>query len=156
MGTDSGDRTKYWPAIEKKYGHDMAHWFEAMKAVEGQGYVDQMAFLQEQHGFTRAHANALVMYTRGSASSKRFEGVDGYLDGVADPAVRATVRAVLESIEASYPELGVVISWNRRCSRPVTPTCSPCRGRRPMCYSRRGALRCSPPSGRASRRPASR
>ena len=99
MGTDSGDRTKYWPAIEKKYGHDMAHWFEAMKAVEGQGYVDQMAFLQEQHGFTRAHANALVMYTRGSASSKRFEGVDGYLDGVADPAVRATVRAVLESIE---------------------------------------------------------
>lgn len=113
MGTDSGDRTKYWPAIEKKYGHDMAHWFEAMKAVEGQGYVDQMAFLQEQHGFTRAHANALVMYTRGSASSKRFEGVDGYLDGVADPAVRATVRAVLESIEASYPELGVVISWNQ-------------------------------------------
>lgn len=113
MATGSGDRTKYWPAIEKRYGHDMAHWFDAMTAVEGAGYTEQMAFLQEQHGFSRAHANALVMYTRGSVSSTRFDGLDGYLEGVADPDVRATVRAVLASITGSFPDLQVVISWNQ-------------------------------------------
>jgi uncharacterized protein YdhG (YjbR/CyaY superfamily) len=113
MATEPGDRTRYWPAIEKKYGHDMAHWFDAMKAVEGRGYADQMAFLQEEHGFSRAHANALVMYTRGSGSSKRFDGLAAYLDSLADPAVRATVEAVLQSIRASFPDLDVVISWNQ-------------------------------------------
>lgn len=113
MATDPGDRTKYWPAIEKKHGHDMAYWFDAMTAVEGAGYTEQMAFLQEQHGFSRAHANALVMYTRGSTSSKRFDGLQAYLDGLDDPAVRATVAAVIESIRASFPGLDVVISWNQ-------------------------------------------
>lgn len=91
----------------------MAYWFDAMKAVEGAGYTEQMAFLQEQHGFSRAHANALVMYTRGSSSSKRFDGLDAYLAGVANPEVRATVGAVLESITGAFPDLQVVISWNQ-------------------------------------------
>lgn len=113
MANGTGDRTKYWPAIERKYGHDMAYWFDVMTAVEGAGYTEQMAFLQEQHGFTRAHANALVMYTRGSTSAKRFDGLDGYLDSLANPDVRATVGAVLESITRSFPDLQVVISWNQ-------------------------------------------
>ncbi len=113
MTTDPGDRTRYWPAIEKKHGHDMAYWFHAMKAVDGRGYTEQMAFLQEEHGFSRAHANALVMYTRGSGSSRRFDGLDAYLGGLADPAVRAAVQAILDSIRTSFPDLEVVISWNQ-------------------------------------------
>lgn len=113
MATDPGDRTTYWPAIEKKHGHPMPYWFEAMKPVAGQGYTEQMAFLQEQHGFSRAHANALVMYVRGSTSSRRFAGLDAYLEGVADPTVRGTVTAVLDSIGQAFPATEVVISWNQ-------------------------------------------
>lgn len=110
---DAGDRTRFWPAIEKKHDQPMEHWFAVMAAMKGRTYDEQMAFLQEQHGFSRAHANALVMYTRGSGSSRRFDGLDAYLDGLADPAVRATVRAVLDAIRASFPDLEVVISWNQ-------------------------------------------
>jgi uncharacterized protein len=109
--SDTGDRTRYWPAIEKKYGRPMEHWFALLKPLEGRKYDEQMAALQGGHGFSRAHANAVVMYCRGSATSRRHDTIDDYLAG-ADPEVAATVRAVIDSIRASYPDLDLVIAWN--------------------------------------------
>jgi hypothetical protein len=40
--------------------------------MKGRTYDEQMALLQGDHGFSRAHANAVVMYTRGSTTSRRF------------------------------------------------------------------------------------
>ena len=40
----------------------MKYWFQVMKDLEGLKYPEQVAFLKEEHGFSQAHANALVMY----------------------------------------------------------------------------------------------
>ena len=66
----SPDRASHFPAIEKRYGKPMSYWFTQMKKVKGKKYPEQMAFLQEEHGFSRAHANALVQYSRGSAEQQ--------------------------------------------------------------------------------------
>lgn len=112
MPGDDGDRTRHWPAIERRHGRPMAYWFDAMQSVEGRRYADQMAFLQDEHGFSRAHANALVMYTRGSTTSKRFATVDQYLEGV-DPAAAQTVRGILAVLQRDFPELRMVMAWNQ-------------------------------------------
>lgn len=106
------DRTSYWPAIEKRYGEPMSYWFDRMKQVEGQKYPEQMAYLQENYGFSRAHANALVQYCRGSESSRRFNTVAEYLKTV-DPAQAKTIRAILKAITTKYPKLETVIAWNK-------------------------------------------
>lgn len=112
MATDDGDRTRYWPLIEKRTGQPMDHWFAVMEGLAGRRYEDQMAVLIDEHGFARAHAKALVLYCRGSASSKRFGTLDDYLAG-ADPVGAATVRAILAAGQAARPELEVVIAWNQ-------------------------------------------
>jgi len=83
-----------------------------MRKVAGQRYPEQMAFLQEQHGFSRAHANALVQYSRGSKSPRRFATVDDYLEPH-DAIKQATVRAILDAITDAYPQADVVIAWNQ-------------------------------------------
>jgi len=65
-------REAHFPAIEKKYGEKMAYWFKVMAKLEGKKYAEQIAHLKENYGFSQAHANALVMYSRGSESSQRF------------------------------------------------------------------------------------
>ena len=55
----------FFPAIEKKYGQPMSYWFDQMEQVADRKYPEQIAFLKENHGFSQAHANALVMYSRG-------------------------------------------------------------------------------------------
>lgn len=112
MGTDAGDRSRHWPAIEKKHGEPMEYWFDQVRAVEGGKYADQVARLQEGFGFSRAHANAVVMYVRGSATSKRFGTLDDYLAGV-DPTAAATVRAIFDCVLAAEPGLELVIAWNQ-------------------------------------------
>ena len=62
-------REAHFPAIEKKYGEKMAYWFKVMAKLEGKKYPEQIAHLRENYGFSQAHANALVMYSRGSESS---------------------------------------------------------------------------------------
>ena len=66
-------REAHFPAIEKRYGEKMAYWFKVMKEVKGLKYPEQIAHLRENYGFSQAHANALVMYSRGSTSSKRHD-----------------------------------------------------------------------------------
>jgi uncharacterized protein YdhG (YjbR/CyaY superfamily) len=112
MATKSGDRAAFFPAIEKKHGQPMAHWFDLMAERAGQSYGEQFAFLTEEHGFSRAHANALVMYCRGSKSSKRFDTVDDYLAKV-EPAAAETVRAIFAAIVEAHPDLQPVVAWNQ-------------------------------------------
>jgi uncharacterized protein YdhG (YjbR/CyaY superfamily) len=112
MATKSGDRAAFFPAIEKKHGQPMAYWFDRMAERADQSYGEQFAYLTEEHGFSRAHANALVMFSRGSTSSKRFDTVDDYLAKV-DPVGAGTVRAMFATIAEAHAELRPVIAWNQ-------------------------------------------
>jgi uncharacterized protein YdhG (YjbR/CyaY superfamily) len=89
----------------------MAHWFKQMEKVAGKKYPEQIAFLRENHAFSQAHANALVMYTRGSKSSKRFNSLDDYLKDF-DPVKKKTVKAIFKAAKAKHPKMEIVMAWN--------------------------------------------
>ncbi|MGA1305541.1 MAG: DUF1801 domain-containing protein, partial [Candidatus Nanopelagicaceae bacterium] len=72
----------------------------------------QISYLREEHGFSQAHANALVMYSRGSKSSKRFEDLEGYLKGQ-DEVKSKTIKKIFKVIQKKYPKLELVIAWNQ-------------------------------------------
>jgi uncharacterized protein YdhG (YjbR/CyaY superfamily) len=106
------DRSSYFPAIEKKYGQPMSYWFDRMEEIGDRKYPEQIAYLREEHGFSQAHANALVMYSRGSTSAHRVTTVDQYLDPF-DDTKKATVRAIFKAITSKYPKAELVIAWNQ-------------------------------------------
>lgn len=112
MSPSSGDREAHFPAIEKKYGEKMSYWFKVMKDLDGKKYPEQIAFLRENYGFSQAHANALVMYSRGSTSSKRFDTPAEYFKTL-KPAQVKTIKAIFKAITSKYPELELVIAWNQ-------------------------------------------
>lgn len=112
MPQASGDRASYFPAIEKRYGQPMSYWFDVMKGISDRKYPEQMAYLQENHGFSRAHANALVLYSRGSTSSKRFGSLAEFLAPI-DATKQKTVKAILKAVQTRYPKAEVVIAWNQ-------------------------------------------
>lgn len=105
------DRSSYFPAIEKKYGQPMTYWFDQMEQIADRKYPEQIAFLREEHGFSQAHANALVMYSRGSTSSRRFDTLEEYLAPF-DATKQRTVRAIIDAIRTRYPDIETVIAWN--------------------------------------------
>ena len=90
----------------------MSHWFAQMEKVAGKKYPEQIAFLRENHGFSQAHANALVMFTRGSKSSKRFNTLEQYLEPF-DAQKKKTVKAIFKAIKTKYPKMELVIAWNQ-------------------------------------------
>jgi uncharacterized protein YdhG (YjbR/CyaY superfamily) len=106
------DRASYFPAIEKKYGQPMSYWFDQMAEISDRKYPEQIAFLRENHGFTQAHANALVLYCRGSKTSRRFNTLDEYLEPL-DKTKQKTVRAIFRAITSKYPRMDTVIAWNQ-------------------------------------------
>jgi uncharacterized protein YdhG (YjbR/CyaY superfamily) len=108
----SPDRASHFPAIEKRYGKPMSYWFTQMKKVKGEKYADQMAFLQEKHGFSRAHANALVLYLKGSTSSRRYNTFDDYLATLDEPKAK-TIRAIFATLTAKFKKAEIVIAWNQ-------------------------------------------
>ncbi|MFZ8925312.1 MAG: DUF4287 domain-containing protein [Candidatus Nanopelagicales bacterium] len=108
----SPDRASHFPAIEKRYGKPMSYWFTQMKKVKGEKYADQMAFLQERHGFSRAHANALVLYLKGSTSSRRYDTFDEYL-ATLDETKAKTIRSIFATLTAKFKKAEVVIAWNQ-------------------------------------------
>jgi uncharacterized protein YdhG (YjbR/CyaY superfamily) len=106
------DRKSHFPSIEKKHGMPMSHWFAQMEKVATKKYPEQIAFLRENHGFSQAHANALVMFTRGSKSSKRFNTLEQYLEPF-DAVKKKTVKAIFKAIKTKYPKMELVIAWNQ-------------------------------------------
>ena len=105
-------RESHFPAIEKRYGEKMAYWFKVMAKLEGKKYPEQIAHLRENYGFSQAHANALVMYSRGSESSKRFETPAQYYKTVT-PQQAKTMKAIFKAITTKFPQLELVIAWNQ-------------------------------------------
>ena len=79
MPAKSSDRSSFFPLIEKKHGKPMSHWFALMKNNADKKYPEQISILRDGHGFSQAHANAVVMYCRGSTSSRRFDTMSDYL-----------------------------------------------------------------------------
>ncbi len=112
MPDASGDRSKYFPAIEKKHGGPISLWIERLDDLGDAKYPDQIAFLRENHGFSQTHANALVMHVRGSLTSKRFATPDEFLKTL-DPAVKKTAKSIFSTITNKYPDLELVIAWNQ-------------------------------------------
>jgi uncharacterized protein len=106
------DRAAYFPAIEKRYGQPIAYWFEQLKQIEGRPYGEQMVLLQEGHGFSRAHANAVVLYNRGSKSARRYDTFDAYLQSCS-ATQQKTLRHIFATLTKEFPETEVVIAWNQ-------------------------------------------
>ena len=112
MAIDKSSRESHFPAIEKKYGEPMKYWFTVMKKLEGKKYPEQVAHLKENYGFSQAHANALVMFSRGSTSSKRFDKPVDYFKTLS-PDQAKTVKNIFKVIQSKYPKLELVIAWNQ-------------------------------------------
>jgi uncharacterized protein YdhG (YjbR/CyaY superfamily) len=112
MAEKDSSREKHFPAIEKKYGEKMAYWFKVMKEIKDEKYPQQIAHLRENYGFSQAHANALVMYSRGSVSTKRHDTPAAYYKTI-DPAQAKTIRAIFKLITTKHPKLEHVIAWNQ-------------------------------------------
>ncbi len=112
MPEKDSSREKHFPAIEKKYGEKMTYWFKVMKEIKDEKYPQQIAHLRENYGFSQAHANALVMYSRGSVSTKRHETPAAYYKTI-DPQQAKTIRAIFKLITTKYPKLEHVIAWNQ-------------------------------------------
>lgn len=111
MSEKHPDRESYFPAIEKKHGLPMTYWFDQMEKITDRKYAEQISFLREEHGFSQGHANALVMYCRGSKSAKRFESVDEYLAQF-DETKRQTAINIFATIMKKFPDTELVIAWN--------------------------------------------
>ena len=107
-----GDRTRHWATIEARYGRPISDWLELMAERSGQRYPEQVAFLREEHGFSQSHANAVVMYARGSSSARRFATLDDYL-AAAEPTGAATVRRMFDGLVERHPGSTVEIAWNQ-------------------------------------------
>jgi uncharacterized protein YdhG (YjbR/CyaY superfamily) len=112
MAEKDSSREKHFPAIEKKYGEKMAYWFKVMKEIKGEKYPQQIAHLRENYGFSQAHANALVMYSRGSTTTKRHETPAAYYKTI-DPQQAKTIRAIFKLITTKHQKLEHVIAWNQ-------------------------------------------
>jgi uncharacterized protein YdhG (YjbR/CyaY superfamily) len=105
-------REAHFPAIEKKYGEKMAYWFKVMAKLEGKKYPEQIAHLRENYGFSQAHANALVMFSRGSESSRRFNTHADFYKSVT-PQQAKTMKAIFKAITTKFPQLELVIAYNQ-------------------------------------------
>jgi uncharacterized protein YdhG (YjbR/CyaY superfamily) len=112
-------REAHFPAIEKRYGEPMKYWFAVMKKLDGKKYPEQVAHLRENFGFSQAHANAIVMYSRGSTSAVRFKTLADYYKSISAEQAK-TVRAIFKAIQSKYPKLELVIAWNQPMLREGT------------------------------------
>ncbi|MFJ5553340.1 DUF4287 domain-containing protein [Streptomyces sp. NPDC093225] len=53
----------YFPSIEKKYGHSVAHWVDLIRASPLTKHMELVAWLKSEHALGHGHANALVAHT---------------------------------------------------------------------------------------------
>lgn len=111
VSIESSDRSKFFPAIEKKHGLPMTYWFDQLKKLASQKYPEQMAYLMENHGMSRSHANAIVMYAKGSKSAQRFNTLNDYLKDL-DKSQINTIKVIFSTVKEKYPKAEIVIAWN--------------------------------------------
>ena len=112
MPPKNPSREAHFPAIEKRYGEKMSFWFKVMKEIKDEKYPQQVAYLRENYGFSQAHANALVMYSRGSTSSRRYDTSSDYFKTI-DPKQATTMRKIFKTIQSKYPKTELVVAWNQ-------------------------------------------
>lgn len=112
MAVDSRDRESHFLRIEKKYGEPMSHWFKVMAKISKKKYPEQIAYLKENYGFSQVHANALVMYSRGSTSTRKYATPTAYFQTLS-PDQAKTARKIFKIIMTKYPKLELVIAWNQ-------------------------------------------
>ena len=113
MPAVSGDRSAHFPAIERKYGKPIAFWLKEVASLGAEAkYADQISLLRERHGFSQAHANAVVMSARGSSTSRRVDSPESFFAGLGG-AREATARSIFAAISKKFPDLELVIAWNQ-------------------------------------------
>ena len=112
MTTNDGDRSQFFPAIEKKHGLPVSHRLSELSELGEAKYPEQIAYLRENHGFSQAYANAVVMHFRGSTTSKRFSTPKQYFAQL-DPQKKKTAELIFSTIMEKYPKLELVIAWNQ-------------------------------------------
>jgi uncharacterized protein YdhG (YjbR/CyaY superfamily) len=112
MAVTKQDREWHFPKIESKYGKPMRYWFGVMKEIKDRKYPEQISYLCEEHGFSRTHANALVLYSRGSKSSRKFSDLQEFLSEH-DALKKRTVKKIFSIIKDKYPQPELVIAWNQ-------------------------------------------
>jgi len=115
----SDERSKFFESIESKHGEPVQVWLDRLSASGETSYPAQIALLRDQHGFSRTHANAVVMWFRGSTTSKRFDGPDSYFESVG-MVKSATMRKIFAEVVAIRPDLNVVVAWNQPIVRTAT------------------------------------
>lgn len=111
MSIESSDRSKFFPLIEKKHGLPMSYWFDQIKKLSDKKYPEQLTFLMENHGMSKSHANAIVMYARGSKSAQRYNTFSEYLKTL-DKSQAKTTKAIFAAVKEKYPTVEIVIAWN--------------------------------------------
>lgn len=104
-------RESHFPSIEKKYGEKMQYWFRVMDKISRKKYPDQISYLKENHGFSQSHANALVMYTKGSLSTSKFQNESEYFKSI-DRKQAKTIKLIYRIIKSKYKNLELVMAWN--------------------------------------------
>lgn len=109
---NKSDRSSYFPLIEKRYEQHMKYWFSVMDKLKDKKYPEQIRYLKENYGFSQTHANALVMYSRGSKSSKRFSKPDEYFKKI-DKQQAKTMKSIFKVLQKKYPKLELVVAWNK-------------------------------------------
>ena len=112
MTTTGKSRESHFPFIEKKYGKKMSYWFKVMEKIVDRKYPEQISHLRENYGFSQAHANTLVMFSKGSKSTSKFKDDKDYFKSI-DPKQAKTIKAIYKLIQAKYKKLELVIAWNQ-------------------------------------------
>ena len=112
MSTTGKSRDLHFPSIEKKYGEKMSYWFKVMEKIVDQKYPEQIAHLRENYGFSQAHANALVMFSKGSKSTSKFKDDKDYFKSI-NPKQAKTIKTLYKLIQAKHKKLELVIAWNQ-------------------------------------------
>lgn len=112
MAAGAGDRSAHFPAIERKHGKPIAYWLQELHDLGDAKYPEQIAFLRERHEFSQAHANALVMYARGSTSTRKYADAEQFFRELGGDKER-TARAIFAAMAARFPDLELVIAWSQ-------------------------------------------
>ena len=61
----------YFPSIEKKYGHPIAHWLDLVGKLKAMKHMEMVSWLKSEHGLGHGHANAIVAYALSQSSQAK-------------------------------------------------------------------------------------